>query len=233
MGRGYLLVEGHGEVQAAGNLVVRLWQDLALPPLPWTRPLRWTQLHQRRGVSKACAYVRSRGDAAALLILRDEDDACPRAAAPAAARWIADERLPFPAAVVLLHREYEVLFLPCLERMAGVALKDDRGIERPGLLAGTRFAGDWEARRDVKGWLSANFPPGRSYKPTLDQLPMTRLLDFALLRASGLACFGSLERGLRSLAEHLGTSSVYPTPSLELGRPPSGEAASGGPAGTP
>jgi hypothetical protein len=47
--------------------------------------------------------------------------------------------------------------------------------------------------------LTAQFPPNRSYKPTLDQLPLTRLLDFSTLRRADLACFGSLERALRFL----------------------------------
>ena len=33
---------------------------------------------------------------------------------------------------------------------------------------------DWEARRGVKEWLSGQLPPGRSYKPTVQQLRMTQ-----------------------------------------------------------
>jgi hypothetical protein len=33
MGRAYLFVEGQGDEQAALNLVIRLWQDLALNQL--------------------------------------------------------------------------------------------------------------------------------------------------------------------------------------------------------
>jgi len=39
MSRGYLVVEGHGELRAALNLVTRLWQNLALDPLfHWSDP---------------------------------------------------------------------------------------------------------------------------------------------------------------------------------------------------
>jgi len=168
MGRGYLLVEGHGEVKAIGNLVNRLWLDLELPFLSWAAPIRWKNLHQQVGVSKGCNYVRSRRDADVLVILRDEDDACPKKTGPESAAWVAEEKLPFPTAVVLFHREYEVLFLPCLEQLAGKPLTDDRGVRRPGLLEGTTYEGAWEAKRDVKGWLSKHFPAGRVYKPTLD-----------------------------------------------------------------
>ena len=210
VGRGYLVIEGHGEVKAAQNLIARLWVDLGCSPMIWADPIRITNLVQKPGVARACAIARSKPDAEALLILRDVDDDCPATSAPIAAQWIRDENLPFPVAVVLLCREYETLFLPCLARMAGVLLRDDRGGERPGLLARTRFEGDYQSIRGAKEWLSDHFPRGRNYKPSLDQLPMTRLIHFADLRSSGLASFGTLERGLQFLERHRNKTGVYP-----------------------
>ena len=46
MGRAYLVVEGHGDGQAALNLVTRLAQDLGLPELHWAEPMRGRNLHQ-------------------------------------------------------------------------------------------------------------------------------------------------------------------------------------------
>lgn len=127
------------------------------------------------------------------------------------ATWLRALSLPFPSAVVLLHREYEALFLPCIDLMAGREL-NAYGSRRPGLLPGTTFAGDPQGIRGVKEWLSRRFPRGSSYKPTLDQLPLTRMLDFDRLRNSSLPCFGSLERALRFLGDHVGTSGrVYPS----------------------
>src|SRR4051794_31253451 len=169
MGRGYIAVEGHGEVRAAHNLVVRLWADLGLSPMTWADPpIRPTAIHTRAGVSRVCSLIRPRKDADVLLILRDADDDtdCPKRMGPETAAWVREEGLSIPVAVVLLRREYEVLFLPCLARMAGVPLRDDRNVERPGLVPGTTFEGDYEGPRDVKGWLSRHFPKGRSYKPT-------------------------------------------------------------------
>ena len=180
----------------------------------WAEPIRGRALHTQAGLVQACSLVRTKREVEALLILRDSDDDrdCPKKTAPEAARWIASQRLPFPTAITLLRREYETLFLPCLSQMAGVPLRDDRGIERPGLRPGTAYHGDYEARRGVKEWLTAHFPEGRSYKPTLDQLPMTRLIDFELLRQSGLPSFGTLERALRFLDDSRGCSLVYPGP---------------------
>ncbi|WP_461393251.1 hypothetical protein [Deferrisoma sp.] len=140
-------------------------------------------------------FVRQRRDAAALLILRDEDDGCPRDLAPRVAGRIRGLNAPFPVAYVLLHPEYEVLFLPCLEYMGFPAWDRE----------------SWEARRGIKEWLSKQLPPGRRYKPTVDQLPFTQRIDFDIVRRAGVPCFGSLERGLRFLAEHRGQGgAVYP-----------------------
>lgn len=214
MGRGYLVVEGHGDGQAALNLVYRLWDDLRLPKLHWADPIRGKNLHQERGIQKACQLVRSKPDVAALLLLRDEDDGCPKVIAPQTGVWVRGLHLPFPSAVILAHREYEAFFLPCIPIIAGRKLKGPGNLERPGLFAGSVFHGNPEHIRGVKEWLSAHMPAGHSYKPTVDQLPMTRLIDFKTLRQSEppLPCFGSLERALSFLAEQIRTNKrqTYP-----------------------
>ncbi len=130
--------------------------------------------------------------------------------APEAAGWVRPLKPPFPVAVVLLHREFEVLFLPCVAQMAGRPIVGADGQARPGLVAGSRYDGDWEAKRGVKEWLSERFPRGVRYKPSLDQLPMTRMIDVPTLRAAEVPCFGSLERALRFLAASFGEGGVYP-----------------------
>lgn len=211
--KGYILVEGHGEVEAAGNLVARLWHRTG-HALPWDRPRRCVSIHLHHGLEQGVERIRARPDVGALLILRDADDDCPRHKAPELAGWLRAFGLPSPAAVVLLHPEYEVLFLPYVAQLAGRPIVDDSGKPRPGLLPGTTYEGDWEARRGVKEWLSRHFPRGRSYRPTQDQLPMTRMLDLGVVRAAGVPCFGTLERALAFLASSLeaGTAGVYPPP---------------------
>lgn len=201
IGRGYLVVEGHGETAAALNLVTRLWADLALPPLHWEDPpIRGRALHTEAGINQAAGLVRAKRGARALLVLRDADDDCPKVTGPQAARWLANAKLPFPAAAVLLRREFETLFLPSLWRMAGRPLVDVRGVSRPGLRLNAKFTGDPEGPRDAKGAVSDQFTSGR-YKPTLDQLALTRLVDFGDLRAASVPAFGTLERALRFLAQ--------------------------------
>lgn len=209
--RGYLVVEGHGEQSSAvTSLVVRLWRDLGLAGfVAWAPPIRAVGIETDAGLRRACEIVRVRGDADMLLILRDEDDLCPKETGPAAARSIRALSLPFPAAIVLAEREYESLFLASLGAIAGQRIGQGAAA-RQGIEPGATFDGEPHRKRDAKGWLSDHMPPGRIYKPNVDQKPLTQMVDFDLVRASGLPWFGTLERALEFLAENAGGGGVYP-----------------------
>jgi hypothetical protein len=212
----YILVEGHGEVKAVNNLVSRLSSFLGFN-CHWAPALRWKNLHLQSGIERGANFIRGKDDALGLLILRDEEDGCPAERAPVIASWLQGLHLPFPAAVVLLKPEYEVMFLPCLHLMAGRPLGSGAA-SRPGLRPAARWEGAWERRRGIKEWLSENFPPNRRYKPTLDQLPMTRMIDLAVLRQADVPCFGTLERALQVLNARA-SGAVYPEPSRSITRP--------------
>ena len=205
----YVLVEGHGEVKAVPVLLARLGHHLGVH-IPWAGTLRWKNIHLwkpshggRGGLLQGLELMRSKRHVGGVLVLRDEDDLCPRLTAPGISTLIRNLDLPFRTAVTLLHPEYEVLFLPCLHHMQGF-----------GFPPRTRWDGaTWEARRNIKGWLSGQLPRGRSYKPTTDQKPMTRLIDFAELDAAQVACFGSLVRAVRFLGGLGPGGRAYPPPS--------------------
>ena len=183
---GIVVIEGHGEVEAVVNLLTRLTDDLGLPRIHWRPPIRKAVTSERVAIEVA-NIVRIRKNIACLLVLRDEDDGCPKVTGPELALWLANANLPFPAAATLLHREYEALFLPCVSIMAGKNLRHG-AITTAGLLPGTEFCGDPESIRDVKGWLTRRFPPGRSYRPTTDQLPLTDMESRLSRGASRISC---------------------------------------------
>jgi hypothetical protein len=211
--RSYIICEGHGEQSGAlQNLVVRLWQELGLAPISWARTIRGVGIAGKKGLSKYCELVRAKPDAAALLIVRDEDDRCPKDVAPSQAAWLRELGLQFPVALVLAHREYESLFLASIESLRGRDLSAVNGLTRPGIQLTAEFSDDPQDVRDAKGWISRHMPPERRYKPTVDQLPLTQLVDFELVRASGLPWFGTLQRALQHLSDNLGAASLYPPP---------------------
>ncbi|MBX3226791.1 MAG: DUF4276 family protein [Labilithrix sp.] len=204
--RTYVLVEGHGETDAVTNLLSRLAQERAPTLLPFASPIRVPGISSDENVVRHLELVRPKKDAKALVLLRDDEDGCPKRDAPPLGDKLRAQGLPFPSAAVLAYREYESLFLPCIELMAGRALDG-----RPGLLPEARYEGDFEARRGVKEWLTSQMPRGRRYKPTVDQLPLTRMVDFDVVRTKGLPWFGSLERALVFLEANLGSGgAAYP-----------------------
>jgi len=209
--RTYVLVEGHGETEAVLNLLTRLSAECAAGLLPFAPPIRVPGIASEENLMRFVELVRGRPDAHALIALRDDEDGCPKHDAPRLSERLRGLGLPFPSAVVLAFREYETLFLPCVERMAGRALVGPGG-SRAGLRQDASWiGGDFESKRGVKEWLTSQMPPGRAYKPSVDQLPLTRMVDFDTVREKGLPWFGSLERALRFLEAHAGEASVaYP-----------------------
>ncbi len=84
--KGYILVEGYGEVSAVPNLVTRLSKAMGVS-MPWTEPRRLPNIHQWEarisgGVKAGAELIRTKAEAGALLIIRDSDDHCPKTLAP-------------------------------------------------------------------------------------------------------------------------------------------------------
>lgn len=209
--RSYVVVEGHGEVDAVLNLLTRLRDDLGLSALPpFAPPARLVGSVREDVLTRYAERIRLQRDAAALLFLADDDDGCPKEDGPRLARHFASLALPFPVAVTLAYREYESLFLASLPSIAGKEMTGPGG-PRAGIVAGATFDKAPDAVRGVKEWLTGNMPKGRAYKPSVDQLPLTRMVDFGVVRTANLPWFGTLERSLRFLATNLGAKGIgYP-----------------------
>ena len=60
-------------------------------------------------------------------------------------------------------------------------------------------------------WAMLSFPKGKAYKPSLDQVSLTRMLNFTILRTSQARSFCTLENALRFLSAP-GSARVYPPP---------------------
>jgi len=91
--RAHAVVEGHGEVGAAANLLTRVSQRRQLPLL-WAPPRRG-RIHGGidMALRTAMAY-RHEARCDALLLLRDEDDDCPREKGPTWAARLRELALP-------------------------------------------------------------------------------------------------------------------------------------------
>lgn len=201
----YVVVEGDGEQQAVPNLIQRWCQAHGETQRFWRPPIR-INVQREADAQRIIGLVSARRDAEGLLVLRDDEDGCPKTDGPAMAQWFKTLAAPFPVACALLFREYETMFLPFVTEWAGRSLSNGR----EGLRADATFTGDPEAKRDAKGVITNAMPAGRSYKETVDQLEFTRLLDIDALRQSGLPCVGTLDRAIQFLLSSKPPGAVFP-----------------------
>jgi len=170
------IVEGQGEVEAVPLLVRRIAREIdpgllvqAHPPfrIPRSKMIKPGVLEHYVDVA-----ARRAGSAGVLLIVLDSDDDCPAELGPQLLGRARRVQGSLAISVTLAHREFEAWFLAAAESLRG----------QRGLIEGLVGPSDPEARRDAKGWLSAQMAEGRSYVPTLDQPALAALLDIAAAR---------------------------------------------------
>jgi hypothetical protein len=195
------IVEGNGEVDAVPLLLRKLLGEMHRWDVQPARPLN---AHGRGNLEKLGGlekFIR--------LALKESDCAegdCAKELAKECAECVRAVGVTVPMVIVCAKCEYEAWFLASPETIAG---KDLKG--RPGLPAGIRFAGDTESIQAVKGWLTRHLPKGRAYKETLDQAPMTDLLDTELTKQRSRS-FRRLWHAVEQMMEAFDKGEVVVTP---------------------
>ena len=175
------IVEGPGEVEAVPALLSKLLAEMQRFDIhigDAANAHGCYNLTKPEGLEKFVDNAYAKRDCGAVIIFMDADEQCPVQIAKDFSQRIEAIGIRFPIAIVIAKCEYEAWFLASLETIAGQNLQG-----RPGLPAGLTYPGEVESVVGVKGWLSKQLPYGRSYKETLDQLAMTRLIDTDKARA--------------------------------------------------
>jgi hypothetical protein len=165
------IVEGHSEVSAVPELIRRLRNEAQAYNLDVNQPIRKrrTELTDETQLRKAVRLARKQKGCAAILILFDSDDDCPREKGPEVQAWARYEAGRVPCVVVLAHREFEAWFLAAI-----VSLRGTRVIR-----ADAESHHDPESPRDAKGEPERRLAEGRSYSETGDQPALTATFDLA------------------------------------------------------
>lgn len=175
-----LVVEGHGEVQAAPVLVRRiLHETLERFDIGVTRPVRMSRSRAKDKFPDLERQVLlASSDAEAVLVLFDADDDCPAELGPHLLTRASSAAGGVPVAVVLANREYEAWFLAGLESLRGKC-RIRTLVEAPD---------DPEGIRDAKGRVQRQMDAGAYYSETVDQPRMSALfaIDAARSRAPSL-----------------------------------------------
>ena len=166
------IVEGQGEVVAVPLLLRRLMDEAQAWGLQIGRPHRRqrTQLVKKDSLQRAVRIAALQDNCAAILILFDADDDCPKELAQTLEVWAREAAGGRPCAVVMASREYEAWFLASIEALRGNSkvLPDATSHHEP------------EVPRDAKGELERRMPGSASYSPTVDQVALTAELDLEL-----------------------------------------------------
>lgn len=165
------IVEGQGEEVALPLLLRRLRDEAQAWGLEVGRPhrKRRTQLVKKDSLQSAIKVAALRENCAAILVLFDADDDCPKELAPTLEGWAREAAGGKPCAVVMANREYEAWFLASLEALRG----------RAAILPDATSHSNPETPRDAKGELERCMERGASYSPTVDQAALTAHLDLA------------------------------------------------------
>jgi len=168
----YPIVEGHGEVEAAPVLLRRLLAEADCQNIGVGRPIRRTQsqLRSREGIQAGVRLALLQPECAAVVILFDGEDDCPKELAAQVRAWAREVASGTPCDVVVAYREYETWFLAALESLRGQygVAKDAAAPANP------------ESKRDAKGALEEFMPPDRAYSETGDQPAMSAVFDMGL-----------------------------------------------------
>jgi hypothetical protein len=197
------IVEGHGEVGAVPVLLRRLRDEAQLYELDVNPPIRKkrSELVNEPQVRDAVRLALKKDDCAAILILFDSEDDCPREKGPAVQAWAQHEAHDTPCRVVLAHREYEAWFLAAIESLHGTRGIRQDAVSHP----------DPEAPRGAKGQIEQRMIAGRSYSEPLDQPALSAVFDMA---AAHRRCrsFRRLVKAFGELATSVGAALPDPWP---------------------
>jgi len=169
-----LIVEGHGEVQAAPALIRRITAaiDPALTAKFEVRRIPKSQLLRPGELERAIeALTRQIGRRSRFLVLIDSDDDCPKDLASVLNTRYNTAHSDVAISVVVANREYEAWFLASINSLAGCR----------GLNEGLEPPPDPESIRGAKEWLTARMS-GQSYSETRHQTAYSALMDLSEAR---------------------------------------------------
>ena len=223
-----LFVEGDGDVKAVPVLVKRLisayqaWDAVELDPDTFqvgeapnivATAKGKTIPNWERWLQAAC----KRPNLGAILLLVDGD--CEKIQGkPFCAKTVAKELAAraakigagnvFSVAVVFATQEFETWLMAGISSLAGVELEHGRAGVKVGVQAPVQNIE--AAPRDAKGWLSDQMEMG--YKPTLDQTPLTKIVDIDVIRARNLRSFKRFEDALNAIIAAFRSNKHISTP---------------------
>lgn len=204
-----LFVEGHGELGSANKLVQKIIAHDEHENIYFSPAQRMPGVHKDDVLKKIVDICRLDANTEGILIIRDDEDNCPRELAPEKARFLRTLSPPWPIAYCIMYREFETLFVAYADEFKGKTISH--------LIKGEiRFSETLqkpenpETIRGAKEWISRAMVGNRAYKPTVDQLSLTSALNVSTLIGKNLPCVQTLRNCISHLVKNKNQSQVYP-----------------------
>ena len=191
-----LIVEGHGEVNAAKLLIRRIATEYGFNSTINFEHRRFSRskLFKVNELEKVVEHLsRQIGRTQPFLVLVDADDDCPKKFALEFLSRSGLKHSDLRLSLVLAKMEYEAWFIAAAGSLSDLG-KLEKGIQAPK---------DPESIRDAKGWLSKNMPADQQYVATRHQAAFSTLMN--LEEARQARSFRKLEKEVCRL---LGISST-------------------------
>ena len=169
------VVEGPGDVSAFPSLLGRiLWERYERTDVIVAQGNMVVRANGRRKLESKLEnflqHAQNKPQCDAILVLLDADDGCPVNLAQGILKRCEQLGLTSPVEIVCAHREYESWFLASLD-----TIKGQRGISDTAALSHGA-----EDVQNPKQWLTNQMPPGRAYKETTHQAPLTQHIDIGM-----------------------------------------------------
>ena len=170
-----LIVEGHGEEQAAPVLIRRIAHERGFYNhiICSVRRVSKSQLIRPTELERAVeALARQIGREKPILILIDADEDCPATLSAGLKDRCSTSHADLSVSIVVANREYEAWFLAAATSLAGHRGLSER-LARPT---------HPEAIRGAKEWLTARMSPNQAYSATRHQAAFSERIDLSLAR---------------------------------------------------
>ena len=185
-----LIVEGHGEEQAAPVLIRHIARACGFhnPIKCSVRRVPKSQLLKPQELERAVeALTRQIGRNQPILVLLDADEDCPKELAASLKARCQAEHADVTISIVIAKKEYEAWFLAAANSLAG----------QRGLLGHLNPPSDPESVQGAKEWLTAHMSSDQSYSPTRHQSAYSDVMDLSEARLA--RSFRKFEKEVRSL----------------------------------
>ena len=202
------IVEGKGDQHAVPGLVRKILWQCSRFDVPVGRAIA-TQGKPvlLKKFENFLQYALDNG-CAAILVLLDADDECPRTEVDGLVKRVTALSLNVPVAIVYAKCEYETWFICSLSPDHGEKIRERLGV--PTHVVAPECP---ETIRDAKKWLNVRMRRHRAYRETVDQEPLTHHIELDLARSRSRS-FRRLWHAIEELVQAVdqGTARVTPPP---------------------